>query len=134
MKGTSGIGKGKCAIVECATVDTDEEEQNKSELFVSLTKIVGGFTDEFVSRRKFFFADVEAIVRPIAVVPNFGAENNKHSLIKERETWRNDFVSWLEARPSEQEIEAEKHAYTFLQMNHKILAQTLKKVARKMKP
>ena len=88
-----------------------KKEQNKSELFVSLTKIVGRFTDEFVSRRKFFFADVEAIVGPIAVVPNFGAENNKCSLTKERETWRNDFISWLEARPSEQEIEAEKHAH-----------------------
>ena len=45
---------------------------------------------------KFYLADVEAIVSPIAVIPDIGGNPNDYFIIKDRETWRMDFISFLE--------------------------------------
>ena len=74
-----------------------------SELFVPLTKIIGGYTDNFVSHRQFYLADCEAIVGPAAVVPNFGRGQHDYLQIKPRAKWKDDFITWLE-EPIEEEL------------------------------
>ena len=95
--GIDGIGKGIHGIVETASHDANDAEIKKSELFVPLTKTIGGMTAEFSSHRIFLLADCDAIVRPVAVVPNLGGPQNAYFEIKSRAKWKEDFVSWLEA-------------------------------------
>ena len=80
----SDIKKGVYAIVECANCVENEEEINKSEMFTPIKKTVGGYTGDNVSHRIFYLADCEAIVSPIAVVPNIGGEQNDCFEIKMR--------------------------------------------------
>jgi hypothetical protein len=84
------------AVVESATFDDNEESLALSEIFVPITKEVGGFTGKAVSHLKFYLADVEAIVRAVAVISNIGGESNAYFLVKDRETWRADFMAFLE--------------------------------------
>ena len=67
-----------------------------SEIFVPITKEVKALTNNTVSHMKFYLADVEAIVDPIAVIPDIGGNPNDYFMIKDRETWRTDFISFLE--------------------------------------
>ena len=95
--GESGeITTGIYAIVECATIEENEEEHEMSCLYVPINKIIGGYTDDFVSHRKFYLADCEAIISPIAVIPNLGGKQNAYLQIKPRSTWKNEFIKWLE--------------------------------------
>ena len=45
---------------------------------------------------KFYLADVEAIVEPIAVIPDLGGEPNNCFVLRERKHWSRDFERWLE--------------------------------------
>ena len=103
--GSDGLKKGICAIVECATLVQDETEVNKSELFVPVQKQMGGFTNDFVSHRNHWMADCDAIVSPVAVVPNFGPRQNGHSMINSRANWKIDFERWLDAPMREDECD-----------------------------
>ena len=61
-----------------------------------ISKQVGGHTGDMVSHITFFLADVEAIVRPIAVIPDMGGCTNDYFLMKDREKWQEDFIDFLE--------------------------------------
>ena len=95
MQGTP-LGNNIYAIVEAAVFDEDVVRKQMSEIFVPITKEVGQITNNAVSRMKFYLADVEAIVSPIAVIPDIGGNPNDYFMIKDRETWRTDFIDFLE--------------------------------------
>ena len=60
-----------CAIVEnAAHVEVDNA---RSEIFVRITKEVGGLADNRVSHLTFYLADAEASMEPISVIPDIGA-------------------------------------------------------------
>ena len=51
--------------------------------------------DQFGFNLKFYFADVEAFVRPVAVIPDIGGPPNAYFVLKERSKWKSDFAQWL---------------------------------------
>ena len=61
-----------------------------------IVKEVGGLTGNAVSHLKFYLADVEAIVKPMAVIPDIGGPPNAYFYTKDRETWRTDFMDFLD--------------------------------------
>ena len=102
MEPEPGVNHGSCditpgcfAIVECGVYD-DQTNDLISEIFQPLRTIVGGITHNQVSHFKFFLSDIEAFVRPIAVIPDLGGQPNGYFLLKDRSMWREDFESWLE--------------------------------------
>lgn len=90
------LNPGIYAVVENAYYVDDDEEKALSEIFVPITKEIGGLTGNMVSHMKLYLADVEAIVRPIAVLPDLGGPPNNYFLVKDRERWREDFIEFLE--------------------------------------
>lgn len=101
--GPSGdLYSGLFAIVE-VTVQTEPEDDVRSELFIPYEKVVGGFTGKFVSHNVYYLADVEAFVRPCAVIPDYGAQANCYLLLKDRARWKKDFERWLE-EPAEYDV------------------------------
>jgi hypothetical protein len=92
------------AVVESAIFDDNEQSIALSEIFVPITKEMGGLTNNAVSQLKFYLADVEAIVQAIAVIPDIGGPPNAYFLVKDRETWRTDFMAFLE-RPLDLDAE-----------------------------
>jgi hypothetical protein len=84
------------AIVESAKFVEDLDELEKSEIFVPISKEVVTSADNAVSGLRFYMADVEAIVQAIAVIPDIGGEPNAYFMVKDRETWRTDFMDFLE--------------------------------------
>jgi hypothetical protein len=84
------------AVVEKAIFVEDETKVGLSEIFVPITKEVGGLTNNAVSHLKFFLADVDTIVNATAVIPDIGGQPNDYFLVKDRETWRTDFMEFLE--------------------------------------
>ena len=74
----------------------EPEEALMSDLFVPLEVEVGEMAEE-VLNRKFYLANVEAIVGPCCVVPDIGGAKNAYLQVKHRKDWANLFVSWLEA-------------------------------------
>ena len=92
------------AVVEIGFFIEDEEKKSLSEIFVPITKQVDEHTGDTVGPMTFYLADVETILKPIAVVPDLGGRTNDYFLVKEREEWREDFVEFLER---EFDVEAE---------------------------
>ena len=80
------------AVVECGRWDTNEQEITMCDLFQPFFKdlAAGG-------RRRFYLADVGAIVAPMCVVPDIGCKGgNRYFDVKGRSEWVELFVSWLE--------------------------------------
>ena len=104
LPNNTGINYGSCdlqpgvyAIVESASYNLDDNEVSESDLFVPLLKDSGGFLNGNVTSLKFYLADVEAIVKPIVVIPDIGGAGNVHFLLKDRIDWKKDFIKWLRA-------------------------------------
>ena len=86
------------AVVESAKWVTKEDEVTMSDLFVPLQKEVKRVdsTTGKVLERKFYLADVDAIVSPLCVVPDIGAKPScKYFNVKPRTAWVDEFVAWL---------------------------------------
>ena len=75
---------GIFAVVENSVLSTDETELAMSELFVPISKEVGGLTQNNVSHLSFFLADVEAFVKPVAVIPDIGGQPNSYFALRAR--------------------------------------------------
>ena len=97
--GLQKVTPGLYAIVECA-----KEEANTVtlEIFTYVEKEVGQNTPNNGYLRKFYLADVEAIVSTLAVIPDIGGKPNAYFTLKPREKWQKDFESWLEEVHEEQ--------------------------------
>ena len=85
------------AIVEAAYYDEDDNSSAMSELFVPITKEIGGYTGEHISHRKYYLVDVETFVKPTAVIPDLGGRPNGYLQIKGRSQWKKIFEKWLES-------------------------------------
>ena len=44
---------------------------------------------------KFFLVDVEAFVKPVAVILDIGGPPDSYFLLKDRSEWKQDFAEWL---------------------------------------
>jgi len=95
--GLSPIIPGIYAITQCAEFFVDESAINLSEIFIPIRKIIGGLTNNCVSHLQLNLVDVEAFVRPIAIIPDIGGNPNDYFMLKDREEWCQDFTHWLES-------------------------------------
>jgi len=93
--GLDGIPPALYAIVECASYIEAENEVERSEIFVPILKEVRQMRQGRVTKLKFYLADVEAFVEPMAVIPDIGGPANGYFAVKSRAEWRKDFVRWL---------------------------------------
>ena len=93
--GYDGVTPGLHAIVECADYVTTEIEVQRSEIFVPILKEVGEIRQGRVTKLKFYLAEVEAIVAPLAVIPDIGGPPNGYFVVRHRLQWQKDFVAWL---------------------------------------
>ena len=89
------------AIVKSATYSTNERQVEMLEIFVPIQKEVGRMRHGYVSKLKFYLADVEAFVDPIVVIPDIGGRATDYFLLKNRTQWQELFVEWLESPPEE---------------------------------
>jgi hypothetical protein len=95
--GVSNIYPGVYAIVECGLYPQGRNGDNESEICVPVSKEVGHMVDGCVTELKFYLADVESFLSPIAVVADIGGPTNSYFLIKSRLEWREDFEDWLDS-------------------------------------
>jgi hypothetical protein len=68
--------------------------------FCPISTEVGRFTDRWVSKLKFYLADVEAFHGLVVVVPDIDGDANRYLLVKNCRQWVEDFEKWLD-RPYE---------------------------------
>ena len=102
--------KGVYAVVESAHFDCNPggSPNTKSELFVPLIKEVESIDqDGNIHQRRFYLADVEAIVAPLCVVPDIGEHKFRYLQLKPRKQWAGQFADWL-MRPYKDDM-AEMH-------------------------
>ena len=81
------------------TPDEDGVEADRSEIFLPIEKELASVdTNNNNFSRRFYLADVEAIVDPIVVVPDIGSSNIcKYFHVKGRKEWLDMFAKWLDA-------------------------------------
>jgi hypothetical protein len=87
---------GVYAIVESAAYYDAGPALQTSEMFAPIRKEVGKIVNGCVTEMKFYLADVEAFVAPLAVIPDIGGLPNDYLVVKNREEWKEDFEAWLE--------------------------------------
>ena len=76
-----------------------------SDIFTPLLLETGSLDDDgLVETRKFYVVDVEAFKDPIVVIANVGTKD-QYLLMKPREKWADDFVTWLEMPHKHDKIE-----------------------------
>ena len=91
-----GILPSVYAIVESAYAVDAENGYRQSALLKPLRLEVRQMNTNRVTRLKFYLADVEAFVEPLAVVPDIGGAPNAYFLCRSRVSWADDFISWLQ--------------------------------------
>ena len=72
-----------CAIVKCARIGENGENDKYSNIFISHFTEVGGTTNGRVTHLKFHLADVKTFERPIAVVSDIEGLNNGYFTLKD---------------------------------------------------
>jgi hypothetical protein len=87
------------AIVESAVQDRSAGGSGpKSEIFIGITKEVGGMQHNRVTKLKFYLADVDAFHEPVVVVPDMGSRlPNRYLMLRNVTKWGEDFTKWLDA-------------------------------------
>ena len=73
-----------CAIVKCARIGENGENDKYSNIFVSYFTEVGGTTNGRVTHLKFCLADVKTFERPIAVVSDIEGLNDGYFILEDR--------------------------------------------------
>ena len=58
-----------------------------------------------VSHLSFLLADVEAFVKPVAVIPDIGGQPNSYFALREQASWKEMFTQWLESPRVDGEME-----------------------------
>jgi hypothetical protein len=98
--GLSGIPPSVYAIVESAVQDcSGSGSGTKSEIFLGITKEVGGMQHNHVTKLKFYLADVDAFHEPVVVIPDMGSRlpTNRYLMLRNMTKWKEDFTKWLDA-------------------------------------
>ena len=52
-----------------------------------------------VSKLQLYLANVEALVKPLVVIPDIGGQANDYLMLKSRQEWRENFYQVLERFP-----------------------------------
>ena len=97
------VGKGVYAVVEstsyCPNQDKSGRPMNNSEMFTPIVKDVERLKkDGSIGEKRFYLADVESIVEPMAVFPDIGSSNKVRCFeVLPQKLWSEAFVKWLEA-------------------------------------
>jgi hypothetical protein len=99
------VENGHYAVIECADYAQDRRENQKSDIFVPIKKDVAQTADgDRPWRRKFWLADVEAITKPLVVVPDIGGkEGVEFFIVRQRDEWVKEFKAWLD-RPDQDDV------------------------------
>ena len=97
--GDCKIQKGVFAVVESSYYDVKEDgsPNSTSEMFTPLIKEADFVVDGNIRQRKFYLADVEAIVSSVCVIPDVGCNKLRYFEVAARKTWPKLFVNWLMA-------------------------------------
>ena len=78
-------------MVESGHWDPDPAEVTMSDLFIPF------FKDVPRKKRKFYLADVGAIVAPMCVIPDIGCKGrNRYFQVRPRCEWVEELTSWVE--------------------------------------
>jgi hypothetical protein len=95
------VGKGVFAVVETAH-EVEDLEDLGSDIITRHRKDCQLRTEKgAVLRRKFYLADVEAIVGPAVVIPDIGSEDDTFLQVSARSEWANCFAEWLKTTHAE---------------------------------
>ena len=99
------LSKGVFAVIESAKYV--DREDHFSEMFWPLEKESKTKHDDgSIEKRRFYLADVEAIVDAVCVIPNISSERkDEYFQVTARKQWASDFVRWLEVPFGEEEAE-----------------------------
>ena len=73
-----------CAIVKCARMGENGENDKYSNIFISCFTKVGGTANGRVTHLKFYPADVKTFERPIAVVSDIEGLNDGYFILRDR--------------------------------------------------
>ena len=84
------------AIVQVAKEWKDAEDYGISDIFKPISKYVGGFAEDVVTKLRLYLCDVETFYAPVAVIQDLGGAPNAYFRVKQREEWAEDFEKWLE--------------------------------------
>ena len=104
------VEKAVYAVVESAEWDKSPDGKFKtcSELFMPLKKEIQVDDDTGkISKRRFYLAPVDSIVKPLCVIPDVGPELSRYYAVKPQGEWADEFVKWLEAPHSHDDAELE---------------------------
>ena len=72
------------AIVKCARIEENGENDKYSNIFIPYFTKVGDTANGRVTHLKFYLADVKTFKRPIAVVSDIEGLNNGHFTLEDR--------------------------------------------------
>jgi hypothetical protein len=89
--GLSGIPPSIYAIGESAVQDRSAFSSGpKSEIFIGITKEVGGMQHNSVTKLKFYLADVH---EPVVVIPDMNSRlPNRYLMLRNVTKWKEDFT------------------------------------------
>lgn len=91
------VEKGVYAVVESSNFLHVAEDATSSDMFNPIRKEVERNPDGSYEKRKFYLADVEAFVMPVAVIPDVGSEDKfRYFALSPRSEWCKTFKSWLD--------------------------------------
>jgi len=93
--GLDRLTPAACAIVESAEVLYGYEGVEHSDLFTPLATDVVRTTAGLMHKRRFYLADVEAIVSPAVVIPDIGGKPNHYWWVHPPKDWGELFIDWL---------------------------------------
>jgi hypothetical protein len=93
------LSNGTFAVVETTKLDetgpNKDDELGRSDLMMPVLKEASFDMEGNVVKRRFYLADVEAILDPCAVVPDIGGPKNRYFVVKPRNQWADDFITWI---------------------------------------
>jgi hypothetical protein len=93
------IQKGVYAVIESTryVLNNHGQPDTRSEMFFPLMKEVGSVKENGeIAERRFYLADVEAIVDTACIVPDIGSNKLRYLQLKPRKEWADVFIEWLD--------------------------------------
>lgn len=92
------VQNGVYAVVESSQYHTDPQKVDRSDIFIPIVKEVAEVKNQNRPwKRKYYLADVEAIHKPIVVVPNIGGKSKRdYFVVKQRSEWVEMFEAWVD--------------------------------------
>jgi hypothetical protein len=96
--GNIEVENGTYAVIEASSPDKGRRENRQSDIFLPYTKdVLQTGTKYRAWKRLFILADVEAIVKPLVVVPNIGGKvGTEFLVVRPRSEWVTEFKLWLD--------------------------------------